>query len=104
MRGTSVREALDSAVVGLGAAGVATPRLDAEVLLAHVLDLDRPALFLDPARELSPAQAGAFRAVVQRRQQREPVSQLVGLRGFRHLELAVDRRVLTPRPETEHLV
>lgn len=104
MRGTSVREALDSAVVGLGAAGVATPRLDAEVLLAHVLGLDRTALFLDPARELSPAQAGAYREVVRRRQQREPVSQLVGLRGFRHLELAVDRRVLTPRPETEHLV
>jgi release factor glutamine methyltransferase len=74
------------------------------VLLAHVLDVDRTALFLDPQRELSPADAGAFREVVRRRQQREPVSQLVGLRGFRHLELAVDRRVLTPRPETEHLV
>ena len=104
MRGTSVRDALDSAVVGLTAAGVPTSRLDAEVLLAHVLDVDRTALFLDPARELTPAQAGAFRAVVVRRREREPVSQLVGLRGFRHLELAVDRRVLTPRPETEHLV
>ena len=104
MRGTSVRDALDSAVVGLTAAGVPTSRLDAEVLLAHVLAVDRTALFLDPARELTPAQAGAFRAVVVRRREREPVSQLVGLRGFRHLELAVDRRVLTPRPETEHLV
>ncbi len=99
-----MREALDSAVAGLGAAGVPTPRLDAEVLLAHVLGVDRTALFLDPQRELAPADAGAFRDVVRRRQQREPVSQLVGLRGFRHLELAVDRRVLTPRPETEHLV
>jgi release factor glutamine methyltransferase len=83
---------------------VPTPRLDAEVLLAHVLGVERTALFLDPGRELAPAEAGAYRAIVRRRCEREPVSQLVGLRGFRHLELAVDRRVLTPRPETEHLV
>jgi len=101
---TTVRDALDSAVVGLRGAGVDTPRLDAEVLLAHVLGVDRTALFLDPARGIDPAAAGAFRDLVRRRQQREPVSQLVGLRGFRHLELAVDGRVLTPRPETEHLV
>jgi release factor glutamine methyltransferase len=101
---TTVRDALDSAAVGLTAAGCDSPRLDAEVLLAHVLDVDRTALFLDPARELEPSQAGAFRDLVLRRRSREPVSQLVGLRGFRHLELAVDRRVLTPRPETEHLV
>jgi release factor glutamine methyltransferase len=101
---TTVRDALDSAVVGLGAAGCETPRLDAEVLLAHVLGVDRTALFLDPGRALDPEQAGAFRDLVLRRREREPVSHLVGLRGFRHLELAVDARVLTPRPETEHLV
>jgi release factor glutamine methyltransferase len=101
---TTVRDALDSAVVGLTAAGCESPRLDAEVLLAHVLGVDRTALFLDPGRPLDPAQAGAFRDVVLRRREREPVAQIVGLRGFRHLELAVDARVLTPRPETEHLV
>jgi release factor glutamine methyltransferase len=101
---TTVRDALDSAVVGLTAAGCDTPRLDAEVLLAHVLGVDRTALFLDPARALDPDQAGAFRDLVLRRREREPVSHLVGLRGFRQLELAVDGRVLTPRPETEHLV
>ena len=101
---TTVRDALDSAVVGLSAAGCETPRLDAEVLLAHVLEVDRTALFLDPGRALDPEQAGAFRDLVVRRREREPVSHLVGLRGFRHLELAVDARVLTPRPETEHLV
>ena len=101
---TTVRDALDSAVVGLSAADCETPRLDAEVLLAHVLDVDRTALFLDPGRALDPEQAGAFRDLVLRRREREPVSHLVGLRGFRHLELAVDARVLTPRPETEHLV
>jgi release factor glutamine methyltransferase len=101
---TTVRDALDSAVVGLSAADCETPRLDAEVLLAHVLDVDRTALFLDPGRALDPEQAGAFRDLVVRRREREPVSHLVGLRGFRHLELAVDARVLTPRPETEHLV
>jgi len=101
---TTVRDALDSAVVGLTAAGCETPRLDAEVLLADVLGVDRTALFLDPGRALDPGQAGAFRDLVLRRREREPVSHLVGLRGFRHLELAVDARVLTPRPETEHLV
>ena len=101
---TTVRDALDSAVVGLSAADCETPRLDAEVLLAHVLEVDRTALFLDPGRALDPEQAGAFRDLVVRRREREPVSHLVGLRGFRHLELAVDARVLTPRPETEHLV
>jgi release factor glutamine methyltransferase len=102
--GTSVRDALDSAVVGLAGAGVDTPRLDAEVLLAHVLGTERTRLFLEPERVLDPDQAGAFRALVARRQRREPVAHLTGRRGFRHLDLEVDARVLVPRPETEHLV
>jgi release factor glutamine methyltransferase len=101
---TPVRDALDSAVIGLTAAGVDTPRLDAEVLLASVLGVDRTTLFLDPSRGLTPDEAGAFRDLVLRRQAREPVAYLVGSRGFRHLDLAVDPRVLVPRPETEHLV
>jgi release factor glutamine methyltransferase len=101
---TPVRDALDSAVIGLQAARVDTPRLDAEVLLAHVLGVDRTRLFLDPDRGLDPDQAGAFRDLVLRRQRHEPVAHLTGTRGFRHLDLQVDRRVLVPRPETEHLV
>jgi release factor glutamine methyltransferase len=105
MRGTTAREALESALVPLEAAGVDTPRLDAQVLLAHVLGVDRSALFLAPRRELTPDDAGRFRDLVTRRwRDREPVAYLVGTKGFRRLELAVDRRVLVPRPETELLV
>ena len=105
MRGTTAREALESALVPLEAAGIDTPRLDAQVLLAHVLGVDRSALFLSPGRELTPDEAGRFRDLVTRRwREREPVVYLVGVKGFRRLELAVDRRVLVPRPETEHLV
>jgi release factor glutamine methyltransferase len=101
---TTVREALESALIALTAAGVDTPRLDAEVLLAHVLGADRAALITDPGRELTPAQARAFMDAARRRREREPVAYITGRRGFRRLELAVDRRVLIPRPETEHVV
>jgi release factor glutamine methyltransferase len=101
---TTVREALESAVIALGAAGCETPRLDAEVLLAHVLGVDRAALITDPWRELTPSQARAFMDAARRRREREPVAYITGVKGFRHLDLAVDRRVLIPRPETEHVV
>jgi release factor glutamine methyltransferase len=101
---TSVRDALDSAVIALGAAGCETPRLDAEVLLADVLGADRAALIAHPARELEPAEARAFQDAARRRSRREPVAYILGRRGFRRLELEVDGRVLVPRPETEHLV
>jgi release factor glutamine methyltransferase len=101
---TSVRDALDSAVIALGAAGCETPRLDAEVLLADVLGADRAALIAHPGRELEPAEARAFQDAARRRSRREPVAYILGRRGFRRLELEVDARVLVPRPETEHLV
>ena len=101
---TTVREALESALIALTAAGCATPRLDAEVLLAHVLGVDRAALVTDPARELAPSEARAFMDAARRRREREPVAYITGWKGFRYLELAVDRRVLIPRPETEHVV
>ena len=94
---SSVREALDSAAIAVG-------RLDAEVLLAGVLGVDRAVLFAHPERTLEPGEARAFRDMVTRRIHREPVAYLVGRRAFRRLELAVDPRVLVPRPETEHVV
>jgi release factor glutamine methyltransferase len=104
-RGVPVRDALDSALVALQAARVDTPRLDAEVLLAHALGVDRTALWLDPAREVSGQAARWFRDAIRRRAvEHVPVAYLVGRKGFRHLELEVDGRVLVPRPETEHLV
>src|SRR3954462_12364955 len=103
--GTGVREALDSALVALNAAKVDSPRLDAEVLLGHALGVDRTALWLDPDREVTGDAARWFRAAIRRRTvEHVPVAYLVGHKGFRHLDLAVDPRVLVPRPETEHLV
>jgi release factor glutamine methyltransferase len=101
---TTVRDALDSAVIALTAAGCDTPRLDAEVLLAAVLGVDRAALISGPGRELSGAEARQFADFARRRREREPVAYILGAQGFRSIELLVDRRVLIPRPETEHVV
>jgi len=96
--------ALGAATARLTAAGVDTPRLDAEVLLAAVLGVDRARLVLDRDVVLDEAAAVRFEAWVARREAREPVAYIVGRRAFRRLELYVDRRVLIPRPETELLV
>ena len=98
---TTVRDALDSALIALTASGCETPRLDAEVLLAAALGVDRAALIVDPAR---PVEVEPFREYVRRRTRREPVAYILGRKGFRRLELEVDPRVLVPRPETEHVV
>jgi release factor glutamine methyltransferase len=99
-----VREALTSATDALGAAGVEDPRLDAEVMLAEATGRDRAMLAADPGAELPPAASRLFGEMVRRRLRREPVAYIVGRKGFRHLELEVDPRVLIPRPETELLV
>lgn len=102
---TSVKDALDSALVALQASGVGSPRLDAEVLLAHALGTDRTALFLRPEAPVTGDAVRVFRDAVRRRTVlREPVAYITGTKGFRHLDLHVDARVLIPRPETEHLV
>jgi release factor glutamine methyltransferase len=103
--GLTVREALDSAVIAIGAARSDTPRLDAELLLADALGIDRVALFTDPGREVTGPAVRAFQDAVRRRSVlREPVAYILGVRGFRHIDLHVDARVLVPRPETELLV
>jgi release factor glutamine methyltransferase len=101
---TSVRDALDSALIALTASGCDTPRLDAEVLLADAMGVERATIVAHPELELEPDAARAFQDATRRRSRREPVAYILGRRGFRHLELAVDDRVLVPRPETEHLV
>jgi release factor glutamine methyltransferase len=101
---TSVRDALDSATIPLTAAGCDTPRLDAELLLADTLQLSRAELIADSRRSLSGPQARVYMERVRRRREREPVAYILGRKGFRYIELAVDRRVLIPRPETEFLV
>jgi release factor glutamine methyltransferase len=101
---TSIRDALDSAVIALTAAGCETPRLDAELLLAAAMGVDRAVIVSDPGRGLDPDAARRFMDFAARRRQREPVAYILGSKGFRSIELAVDARVLIPRPETEHLV
>jgi release factor glutamine methyltransferase len=99
----TVREALAAAAERLTAAGCDTPGLDAAVLLSHALGLPED-LILEPRAPLSEADARRFAELVDRRARREPVAYIVGSKGFRRLEIAVDRRVLVPRPETELLV
>ncbi|HWM63646.1 MAG TPA: peptide chain release factor N(5)-glutamine methyltransferase [Solirubrobacterales bacterium] len=100
----SVRDALSGAVDALAAVGVETPQLDAELLLSEAAGWDRAYLAANPAAEI-PATAGRrFAETVRRRLRREPVAYILGSKGFRHIELTVDRRVLIPRPETELLV
>ncbi len=84
--------------------GVDSPRLDAEVLLAHALATTRMQLILDSQRQLEPDELGRFRELVKRRRNREPVAYLKGEREFYGRPFRVDARVLVPRPETEHLV
>jgi release factor glutamine methyltransferase len=88
----------------LAAAGCESPRLDAEILLAHVLGIDRAALITRGDQQLDDDQRAMFAECVDRRAAREPIAYLVGSKGFRHLDLQVDRRVLIPRPDTETLV
>ena len=100
----SVGEALGAAADALAAAGVEAPRLDAELLLAEATGRDRARLAADPDAGVEADAARRFGAMVRRRVAREPVAYILGRKGFRRLELAVDARVLIPRPETELLV
>lgn len=100
----AAREAVAAATDALRAAGCDTPRLDAELLVAEALDVDRGALLTDPDRQVAPAPSRLVMEWVRRRARREPVAYILGRRGFRSIELRVDARVLIPRPETELLV
>jgi release factor glutamine methyltransferase len=101
---SSVKEALSAAFDALHAAGVEDPRLDAEVLLAEATGWDRARIAAVPEAGVPAAAGRRFGETVRRRLRREPVAYILGRKGFRHIELAVDRRVLIPRPETELLV
>jgi release factor glutamine methyltransferase len=82
-------------------AGVASPERDAELLLAHVLDVSLGRLVL--VEDVSPQQREQYDALVARRAAREPLQHLTGTAAFRHVELLVGPGVFVPRPETELL-
>ena len=92
------------AAATLEEAGCDSPQLDAELLVAHALGTDRAGLVRLPAEPLPDAAYQAAQALIARREAREPVSQILGRRWFRNIEIHVTPAVLTPRPETEHLV
>lgn len=104
MARATVGRGLADATRRLTEAGCDTPRLDAELLLAEVLHVDRARLVIDRDVELDAQAADRFAGLVGRRVAREPVAYILGRRDFRRLTLAVDPRVLIPRPETELLV
>jgi release factor glutamine methyltransferase len=100
----SVREALSGAADALEAAGVDSPRLDAELLLAEASGWDRARFATEPEAGVPADAARRFGELVRRRLRREPIAYILGRKGFRSIELEIDRRVLVPRPETELLV
>jgi len=100
----TVAATIARAVERIRAAGSESARLDAEVLLASVLAIDRSGIVAYPSVPLSPTQAEAFETYVARRCSGEPVAYIRGIREFSGVALSVDRRVLVPRPETEMLV
>jgi len=100
----SVREVLARAAGVLRRSGVDSARLDAEVLLAHVMRTSRTGLYMKSEGCLTDSQLNKFTELIDRRLQREPVSYLTGEKEFMSLEFRVTRDVLIPRPETEILV
>ncbi len=100
----TVREVLSWTTERFTKDGLESARLDAEVLLADALDMQRVGLYLDLDRPLDEAERGRYRALVTRRLKREPVAYLVGEREFWSRPFTVDARVLVPRPDTETLV
>jgi release factor glutamine methyltransferase len=100
----TVGAALSSVTDRLEAAGCDSPRVDAEILVAHVLGVRRSELALEGEHSLSNDRLEALEALVVRRERREPLAYVLGEWGFRRLILNVDSRVLVPRPETEVVV
>jgi release factor glutamine methyltransferase len=100
----TVREALARVRDRLASAGCDTPRVDAELLLAHVLGTTRSGAIAAGDRALTGHETAELTGLVDRRERREPLAYVLGEWGFRRLILSVDPRVLVPRPETEVVV
>ncbi len=99
----TVLEVIQRSTEFLARKGVESPRLQVELLLAHVLQLPRLKLYLNFERVLNEAELAGLRELIRRRGEREPLQHLTGSTSFCGLEMAVNRHVLVPRPETELL-
>jgi release factor glutamine methyltransferase len=102
-QGVTILEVIQRSAEFLGKRGVDAPRLQVELLLAHVLKMPRMKLYLNFEQVLSAQDVETLRELVRRRGQREPLQYIVGSVSFCGLELAINRHVLVPRPETELL-
>ncbi|HEX5400615.1 MAG TPA: peptide chain release factor N(5)-glutamine methyltransferase [Verrucomicrobiae bacterium] len=99
----TVLEAIQKSADFLGRKDVESPRLHAELLLAHLLKLPRMKLYLNFERVLTPGETDALRELVRRRALREPLQHITGTTSFCGCEIAVNGHALVPRPETELL-
>lgn len=100
----TIAEVLRRSTAYLSERGAPTARLDADLLLAHALGVDRLRLYTDSERPLTPSELARARELLARRGRREPLAYVTGERAFRRLRLGVGPEVLVPRPETEILV
>jgi release factor glutamine methyltransferase len=100
----NVGESLRAAAPRLRAGGSRSPRLDAELLLAHALGCPRAELLREPGRALETGETARFEGLLARREAREPVAYILGHRAFRTIDLEVTPAVLIPRADTETLV
>ena len=100
----TVEELVSVAIARLRASGSESARIDAELLLAHVLGTDRTTIVAHPEAQVGNATAVRFHEVVGRREAGEPVAYIHGTKEFRGLAFGTDPRALIPRPETEQLV
>ncbi len=100
----NITQILQSATARLKAAGIESARLDAEVLLAHVLNCRRLYLYVDADKNLNPAQVTRFESLISQRAEKIPTAYLTGQREFMGLNFVVTPDVLIPRPDTEILV
>jgi release factor glutamine methyltransferase len=99
----TVLEVIQRGTEFLARKGVESPRLQVEWLLAQLLQMPRLKLYLNFERALAEAEVEALRAQLKRRAEREPLQHILGSASFCGLEIAVNRNVLIPRPETEQL-
>jgi len=101
---TTLQDALAQGKSTLGYPNVRSAQLDAQVLLCHVLEIERATLYAYPEREISPLQEQQYFTLITRRKLHEPVAYLTGHKEFYGLDFYVNKQVLIPRPETELLV
>jgi release factor glutamine methyltransferase len=100
----TIKDVLDWSIPYLKKSGSDSPRLDAELLLCHVLSCVRLQLYMDHHKPLNPTERAAYRETIRRRAQGEPVAYIVGQRDFFGQTFRVNAHTLIPRPETEHLI